>query len=207
MFHLLHRHEALFVDLLQLAEKGAAAAALLSATIRERDPSGERLTRIEELEQDARKLRDEALKRIGRRLVTSIDREDLHDLVASLGAVLDRIRSVARRLQLYQLETLPLGVEALGQLVGKATATIVDAVQGLGGGLRYPELLALCDAIEEVEHDSDSEAEKALAALFVGGAHALDVVKGNDLLADLERTTDRCRGAADALRRIVLKNA
>jgi uncharacterized protein Yka (UPF0111/DUF47 family) len=121
--------------------------------------------------------------------------------------VLNRIDRIAHRLRLYQVVSARPGVQELGDLVEKATAAIVEAVRGLGEKGRHAEVLKLCDAIEDVEHDGDDATDRALEQLFKGATDAMEVVKWKDLLEDLEKATDKCKNVADVVRRIVVKNA
>jgi len=204
---LMPREDVFFVELRRLAETGQAAAELLAATLGDLDPSGEQAVRIKALEHAGDELKDGLIGRLDRTFVTPLDREDLHDLAASLDGVINRVDRIARRLRLYRVTTVRPGAEELGGLIRKATLTITAAVRALGEKGSTETVLRLCDEIDEVEHEGDLATEEALSQLFAGGADALEVLKWKDLLEDLERATDKCKTVAGVLRRVAVKHA
>ena len=74
-------------------------------------------------------------------------------------------------------------------------------------GSRLQEILPLTTDINTLENEADQVCSRAIAELFNNDASPIHVLKWKEVYTLLEKATDFCEDAANALEGIVLKNA
>lgn len=155
---------------------------------------------MKEVEHDGDLVRRELIERLGRVLVTPIDREDLFRFSRSVDDVLDNVRDFARELELYgvgpdpayapMVTTLIEGIEHLGAAVGESGAR-----RTLGVGTIEAR---------KCGRQIRSQFESHLAELLAGDVSS-DVLRRRELLRRLDVVGLRLVEAADAWADGVLK--
>jgi predicted phosphate transport protein (TIGR00153 family) len=159
---------------------------------------------IEDAEHEGDRITHHIIRMLNRTFLTSIDREDIHNLTVALDDVVDSIESVAARMHLYRLKHPPANAKRLIELVAKAAEEIVAAIANLP---RMDGVMPHCIAINRLENMADDVYREAIAGLFDGTLDPIDVIKWKDVFEALEATTDRCEDVADVVESIALKQA
>jgi predicted phosphate transport protein (TIGR00153 family) len=201
---LIPREERFFDMFAEDAANVLAAARLFEAMLRSYDAPEQRAREIRDLEHRG----DEISHEIGRRLestfVTPIDREDIHALISGLDDVLDLIEESADTFILYRIEAPTAVAVQQAAIVVKQCEQLEEALGNLRG---FKGLERHWIEVHRLENEGDQLARKAIADLFAGGGHPIEVIKWKDVYALLESTIDKCEDVANIIERITIKHA
>jgi uncharacterized protein len=197
--------ELAFYGLLERAADGVAEAARELRLLIDDLPDGRaRATRINDLEHAGDDLTHEIIAKLNTTFVTPIDRGDIYRLASHLDDVVDHIEAVSDLLILHSIaEPLPQFRQQVDVLVN-ATRRVRKAV----GKLRYlsktPKAVA---EIKRQEREGDWVYRHAVAALYSGDFHPLEVLKWKDLLKQIEAAIDRCEDIGNTIESVAAKFA
>ena len=151
---------------------------------------------------------DEISHEIGRRLestfVTPFDREDIHGLISALDDVLDFIEECADTFILYRIEAPTAVAVQQASIIVKQCEQLQEALANLRG---FKGLERYWIEVHRLENEGDQLARKAIADLFAGGGHPIELIKWKDVYALLEETIDKCEDVANIIERITIKHA
>ena len=179
-------------------------ARLLEAMLRTYDQAETRASEIRAIEHRGDEISHEIGHRLEATFVTPFDREDIYALISALDDVLDFIEEAADTFVLYRVEApTATAVEQAGIIV-KQVELLHDALAHLEG---FKGLDRYWIEVHRLENEGDQLARKAIADLFSGGGHPLEVIKWKELYDTLERALDQCEDVANVLESIALKHA
>ncbi len=201
---LIPREERFFDLFAEDAANVLGAARLLEAMLRSYDAPEQRAREI----RDAEHRGDEISHEIGRRLestfVTPFDREDIHALISALDDVLDFIEEAADTFILYRIEAPTAVAVQQASIIVKQCEQLEVALENLRGfsGLEHHWI-----EVHRLENEGDQLARKAIADLFAGGGHPIEVIKWKDIYAMLEATIDKCEDVANIVERITINHS
>ena len=180
------------------------AARLFEAMLRSYDAPEQRAREI----RDAEHRGDEISHEIGRRLestfVTPFDREDIHALISGLDDVIDLIEESSDTFILYRIEAPTAVAIQQAAIVVKQCEQLEEALGNLRG---FKGLERHWIEVHRLENEGDQLARKAIADLFAGGGHPIEIIKWKDVYALLESTIDKCEDVANIIERITIKHA
>lgn len=165
------------------------------------DPPGQ-WRRIEACEHEGDELTHQIMRRLNETFVPVIDRMDLHALTSRLDDILDGIEAAASRMVLYKIQQ---PTQAAAELVAFIVAAAEQVVKAIGHLPALKEVEAICVEINRLENAADEVYRQAIAALFEGERHSLDVIRWKEIYDILEMVTDRCEDVADVVEAIALK--
>lgn len=177
-----------------LAETAADAAKIKSGAVR-----------LERLEHDADELTHAILIRLDKSFITPIDREDIHQLTLALDDCMDYMEAATERMVLYGIGEVTPPLQALAEVLCKQTDEL-NKVVPLIADLKYEKIIPHCTEINRLENAADKIAREAVAELFKGDKHPLEVMKWRDIYDNLETATDKCEHVAGIIEGIVLKH-
>ena len=197
--------ETRFFDMFEEdASNVLGAARLFEAMLRSYDAPEERAREI----RDAEHRGDEISHAIGRKLestfVTPFDREDIHALISALGDVIDYIEDAADTFILYRIEAPPAVAVQQDSIIVKQCELLQEALSNLRG---FEGLDKYWIEVHRLENEGDQLARKAIADLFSGGGHPIEVIKWKDIYGHLEAAIDKCEDVANIIERITIKHA
>jgi uncharacterized protein len=138
--------------------------------------------------------------------ITPFDREDIYSLTKSMDDVLDLIDHVAELLLLYQIDKLEEDVALLLSVVGRAIAEIHESVRMLRQ-MNYDSVRDHIVRVHEMENEGDRLYRLFMGKLFAEQKDAIELIKWNSLLNEMEHTIDKCEDLMNSIESIMLKNA
>lgn len=201
---LIPREERFYDMFMEDAANVLGAARLFEAMLRSYDAPEERAKEIREAEHRG----DEISHDIGRKLestfVTPFDREDIHALISALDDVIDFIEEAADTFILYRIEAPTAVAVEQASIIVKQCELLLEALTNLRG---FKGLERYWIEVHRLENEGDQLARKAIADLFSGGGHPIEVIKWKDIYAHLEAAIDKCEDVANIIERITIKHA
>jgi len=201
-FRFFQRSEKFFEMLGEAARNVNQGAHALQRMLEDFHGTQEYWRAVEEYEHEGDKITHRILQTLYQSRMTTADREDIHQLTSALDDVLDLVEGSAARLVMYKVaEPTPEAV-ALSGVITRSTEQMVLAISGLP---RYERIQPHCIEINRLENEADEIARAAIAALFVGDARPIEVIKWKEIYETMETATDRCEDVANSLEEIVLK--
>jgi predicted phosphate transport protein (TIGR00153 family) len=178
------------------------------------------LDHYEEVERKARRIRDlerqgdeithKIFDALNRTFVTPLDREDITDLAGRLDDFVDAIEEAVRRIWLYRIDEPTEHARLLARIIDEQGEHIADSVSLLKNRRKWDHMLQCAININRLEDEADDVLDKALAELFDGVADIPSLIKAirwGEIYQHLEDATDRGEDIANALERVVVKNA
>jgi len=162
--------------------------------------------RIKELEHEADENVRQCLEQLHKTFLTPFDRHDIHALITALDDVMDLIDGTARKIHLYELQTLPKNMRDTAEVLVRATDLIVTVVGGLRKMGDGSATLKACVEIKRCETDADAIHADAVARLFKEEKDPIAVIKWRDIFEGIESATDACEDVANIVEGIVLEH-
>jgi uncharacterized protein len=138
--------------------------------------------------------------------ITPFDREDIYSLTKSMDDVLDLIDHVADLLLLYQIDKLEEDVALLLNVVGRAIVEIHASVRMLRQ-MNYDSVRDHIVRVHEMENEGDRLYRLFMGKLFAEQKDAIELIKYNSLLNEMEYAIDKCEDLMNSIESIMLKNA
>lgn len=200
--------EMIFFDLFEEAAKNAHQGALALVDLLEDFRNvPEKVKKIKDIEHAGDKITHTTIEKLNQTFITPLDREDIHELICRIDDVIDLIDTAVARMHLYKIDKPTEDAKALGRVLVKATAIIIELLPKMRNLKLSSSLLQDCIAIHTQENEGDRIEQHALASLFENGHDPIYVIKWKDIYEELESATDRCEDVANVIEGIVLKNA
>lgn len=180
------------------------AARLFEAMLRTYDAPEERAREIREAEHRGDELSHEIGRRLEKTFVTPFDREEIHALISALDDVIDFIEESADTFILYRIEAPTAVSIQQAAIIVKQCEQLQEALANLRG---FKGLEKYWIEVHRLENEGDQLARKAIADLFSGGGHPLEVIKWKEIYGLLEQTIDKAEDVANIIERITIKHA
>ena len=162
---------------------------------------------IEDLEHIGDGLSHKINYELNSNFITPFDREDIHQLMVAIDDVVDYVHGSAKRIDLYDIQTIPNSFIDLAHVNLTAAEQLHIAVLNLRNLKNRDEIKKACILINEYENEADDIFDKEVARLFVESTNAIEIVKQKEVLSALETATDKCEDAAVIIDGILVKNA
>lgn len=157
---------------------------------------------VEEYEHEGDKITHRILRTLHRTYITPVDREDIHKLTVALDDVIDLIEASAARMSMYRIAKATPEALRLAELIVRCSDQIVQGVTALP---RFESIQEHCIEINRLENEADDISREAIAALFMGDAPPIEIIKWKEIYETMETATDRCEDVANLLEEIALK--
>ena len=195
--------EGEFVEIFeQLAEKVALGASELLGLLRDYRDVEVRAGRILDIEHEGDELTHEVMRRINTTFVTPFDRSDIHRLASGLDDVLDHIEAAAEYLQLHKIEYPLEQMTTMAETLANAARLTADAMPKLR---QLKGLDEYWIEINRLENEGDRLYRRTISELFSGDHKAMDVLKWQDIVEEIEQGIDALEDVANTIEAIVLK--
>lgn len=192
-----------FEMLTGVAARLVTASDLLGEAFADPKRAGEIVPRINEAEHEADRLVHELDERVGRAVVTPMDREDIHTLAHRLDDVIDLIDGTARRVGLFHVSgEVPVHARRLTEVLARSAEQLAEAVRDIRKGKTLSMHLR---SVKQLEEEGDALYHDGVGELFAGGRDPLDIIKWKELYDRLEEATDECEHTAQLVQSIALK--
>jgi uncharacterized protein Yka (UPF0111/DUF47 family) len=146
------------------------------------------------------------MKQLNKTFITPIDREDLHELAASLDDVLDLIWGAVDRISVFKVKESTNEAISMSKDLLITTEVMHKAIQKLKEK-NYSHVQEYCIEINRLENRIDRDFRDALGKLFDEVKDPILIIKWKDIYEHLEDAADRCEDVANVIESIVLKYA
>jgi predicted phosphate transport protein (TIGR00153 family) len=163
--------------------------------------------RIKEVEHESDELTHDLYRLINQTFVTPLDREDIAALAQRLDDVVDWVEAAATMIKIYGIEKPTLAARGLADITRMQNLQLQKAMVLLRSKGQLKNILDHTREINRLENEADTLYLNAMAELFQGEMHPIDVIKWRDIYESLESATDSCEDVAHVLEGIVLKHA
>jgi uncharacterized protein len=196
------REESFFDLFEEMAEKVKAGAEALLDLLREYSELDRKAGRVLDIEHEGDELTHEVMRRLNTTFVTPFDREDIYQLASNLDDVLDHVEAAAEYLQLHKIEEPLPQMVSLAETLGSAARLTATAMPGLR---KMRGLDSYWVEINRLENEGDRLYRRTIAELFSGDYKAMDVLKYEKIIEEIEQAIDRLEDVANTIESIVLK--
>ncbi len=192
---------ALFIEAARNIQQGARA---FQQMLEDFHGTDEQWRAVEEYEHEGDKITHRILRMLHQTLIRPVDREDIHQMTVALDDVMDLIEASAARMAMYKVAKPTPEALRLAGLIVRCSEEIVRGVTALP---RLDRMQEHCIEINRLENEADEISREAIAALFVGDAAPIEVIKWKEIYETMETATDRCEDVANILEEIGLKHS
>ena len=189
------------------AAANVEAASILVELMERFDDAPAKVARLQAVEHKADEITHRAMGMLHKTFITPIDREQVHQLVASLDDVVDLMDGASRRMLLYGLKSPRKDLLEMTRVLLASTREVQKAVRGLRNMKNAREILAACIEINKLENDGDALRDAAVADLLKQSKDAIEVMTWKEIYESVETAIDRCEDVANVIEGVVLENA
>jgi hypothetical protein len=181
---------------------------LLYKAVCSESPHDEKMyfNQISRLKTIGNELKHEVYMVSSRALVSPFERDDMYALASAINQVSDSVHVSARRISLYKLEFLTPAIKELSGIIIETSLELENAVKALSSMANAAVIAECCSKIKQLENYADQVYNKALSAIMVNETSSIELIKYTEILAALEKTTDKCEDATGIIESIVVKN-
>jgi uncharacterized protein len=144
------------------------------------------------------------VQRLHRSGMAPAERNDIYSLAGAIDDVVDDIEEGAQELAVYRIEAPMEQAQELADVLRDSGSALARSLRALQNDEDAGEDIA---QIRRLEQEGDRIYRQSLAALFDGGIDPMLIIRWKDVFAILEDAIDRCRGAANILQGIVVKQS
>lgn len=160
--------------------------------------------RLKELEHAADDATHELINKVNTSFITPFDREDIHNLAASLDDCMDFIEETADLIVLYRLGEIPEGLADQFEILARMAEVTAEAMPRLRS---LKDLKSYWIEINRLENQADSLHRKQVAALFNNAHDAIDVIKIKAIVDGFENAADAFEKVAHVVEGIAVKES
>ena len=163
--------------------------------------------RIKDVEHQADDITHHTVEMLHKTFVTPIDRDQIHELITNMDDIMDLIDGAARRMLLYNVQSVPDELKELARVLHHSTLELQIAIKHLRNLKNAKEILKACIEINKLENDGDAIRDAAIAKLFLEEKDAVQVLVWKEIYEAVETAIDRCEDVANVIEGVVLENA
>ncbi len=167
------------------------------------NPSEEKMREIERLESKGDDIYTELRQKLNSTFITPLEREDIHDLGASLDDILDFMKSVAERFWLYQPKEVTPEAKAMVRHLKSMVNLLLKILEKLE---RLEDVSEYVSQMTKMECHGDALNRHAVGELFNNGMEVLEVIKWKELYEKIEDAMDRCHHTAILIENVIFKH-
>jgi uncharacterized protein len=160
--------------------------------------------RLKELEQAADDATHELINKVNSSFITPFDREDIHNLAASLDDCMDYIEETADLIVLYRMGEIPEGLAEQFEILARMAEVTAEAMPRLRS---MKDLKSYWIEINRLENQADSLHRKMVAALFINSPDPVNVIKVKAIVDGFENAADAFEKVAHAVEGIAVKES
>ncbi len=161
------------------------------------------VSRIKELESKGDNLERFITAQLDKTFITPLDREDIHSLITNIDNCLDFVHSVAQKIEMYKIRSVPHGVLRFSEIILESSTELKKLVKEMSN---KGDLRRIIRDIHILENEGDRLFHQMTADLFAGGGEPMEVIKFKDLFQDMEDLLDSVDHVAKQIRGIMVKH-
>ncbi|PQL95549.1 DUF47 domain-containing protein [Apibacter adventoris] len=160
--------------------------------------------KIEDYEHANDKLTHNIFIELGKNFITPFDREDIHQLAASLDDIADFMYASVKYALLYKSPYLK-SFATFSKYIDDSVVELQKAIYNLRDFKKPKEVLESCVEINRIENVADDLFSKEMGALFESKIEVIEIIKIKNIIEYLEDVTDKCEDAANIIESILVK--
>lgn len=193
----------------QMATYILTAATIQLEIFEHGDPVKEKdlLKKIRDTESAADDTAQKLFDELDKTFVTPFDREDIHQLTATLDNVIDLIKSVSQRIRMYRPKNIPNECKDMAKVIVKGAEQIQLAILELKTLKKTSKILKAVKKMTDIESEADELYHTTISNIFKNEKDAIELIKQKEIVENMERTADRIEDVSDVLKTIILKSS
>jgi uncharacterized protein len=160
--------------------------------------------RLKDLEHAADDATHELINKVNTSFITPFDREDIHNLAASLDDCMDLIEETADLIVLYRVGDIPEGLTEQFEILARMAEVTAEAMPRLRS---LKDLKSYWIEINRLENQADSLHRTLVAALFNNTHDAVEVIKVKAIVDGFENAADAFEKVAHVVEGIAVKES
>jgi uncharacterized protein Yka (UPF0111/DUF47 family) len=164
------------------------------------------LNQLSRLKQTGNEVKHKVYLASAKAFVSPFARSDMYALASSINNICDYIHISSRRYSLFQSEPASPAIKELAGIIIESCMELQAAVTGLSNLDNSDAIKENCNKIKQLEHYADQVSGKAVGAVMETEKNSVELIKYTEILAALERTTDKCEHATVVIESIIIKN-
>jgi uncharacterized protein Yka (UPF0111/DUF47 family) len=151
---------------------------------------------------------DKIFEQLNKSFITPFDREDIHELAATIDDVVDSINGISRRICLYKPKKLIPVYTEMAEMIYSAAIELEASIHCLKDPVsNKKKIITACEKVKEIEHKADELYFAGVQELFDKEEDTKELLKNNKILEILERCVDEEEDVTDTLKAILIKMA
>lgn len=163
---------------------------------------------IKDVEHIGDEITDKTYLQLNKSFITPFDREDIHELTATIDDVVDSINGISRRICLYKPKKFIPVYKEMAEMIYAAALEIEICIHCLkDAGANREKIMTACEKVKEIEHKADELYFGGVQDLFEREEDTKELLKNNKILEILERCVDEEEDVTDTLKAILIKMA
>ncbi len=199
-----------FDSFISMANHAHRAAEYLEVIVKNFDPAAvllEKVQGIHEIEHSADDERHEVITHLTTEFMTPIEREDIMEMIQQLDNVVDHIDDVMRTVYMFNIKELSPVIVSFTELIVRCTEALKVTMEKFENFRKSRTIKEYIVKVNEIEDEGDVLHLDAVHELFSSDLPAIDVIRRNKLLDDMENCLDACEDVVDTVERIMMKNS
>ena len=191
----------------ELAHEVAACAEVFNDITHNWPSSKGRIPEVKDYEVRCDAITRETLTLLENSFITPFDREDINLLVRELDHIADGMDNAAARFDLYDIDGMRPEAVQMADLTLRACREPSDLFDHFENFKKDPVVREKMHTVGTIEDEGDAVSRQGLANIFHEKIDAVEVLKWKSLLDTMEETVDKCKGVANVVRSVLMKNA
>jgi uncharacterized protein Yka (UPF0111/DUF47 family) len=163
--------------------------------------------KIDELFDSIEKISHKMNIELSKNFITPFDREDIHALMSTIEDVASNLQEASNRIRMYQVEKITKSIRKITEINLEACNHIAKSVMELKDMKNFKNIFESVKKINKLDRKSDSVFERAVADIFENETDAKNVIKYKEVLASLDKASDKCKAVARVLEAVAVKHS
>ncbi|WP_404388908.1 DUF47 domain-containing protein [Humibacillus xanthopallidus] len=160
--------------------------------------------RLKDLEHAADEATHELISKVNSSFITPFDREDIHNLAASLDDCMDLIEETGDLIVLYHVGDIPEGLAEQFEILGRMAEVTAEAMPRLRS---LKDLKSYWIEINRLENQADALHRKQVAKLFTNSPDPVELIKIKAIVDGFEDAADAFEKVAHVVEGIAVKES
>jgi uncharacterized protein Yka (UPF0111/DUF47 family) len=163
--------------------------------------------KIDELFDSIEKISHKMNIELSKNFITPFDREDIHALMTTIEDVASNMQEASNRIRMYQVEKITKSIRKITEINLEACNHIAKSVMELKDMKNFKNIFDSVKKINKLDRKSDSVFERAIADIFENETDAKNIIKYKEVLASLDKASDKCKAVARVLEAVAVKHS
>ena len=202
-----HVENQFYDKFIELSHEIASAAEVFAAIAHDYPALKGRIPEVKDYEVRCDAITRETLTLLENSFITPFDREDINLLVRELDHIADGMDNAAARFDLYDIDAMRPEAVRMADLTLQACKELEELFQHFENFKKDPVVREKMHTVGTIEDEGDTVSRQGLANIFREHNDAVEVLKWKSLLDTMEGTVDSCKGVANVVRSVLMKNA